>query len=177
MVSSPEEVVDPVQHRLKVYTKTGDAGSSQLFTSERRPKDDAVFEALGAVDELAAFCGSAREECLLLAGAQSIAEDLEVVLSILLDIGSNIATPLPVEGDQSRSRGGSSRGASWAAKRARTAFDVHGAEAVLALESRIDEITETLPPVRHHELNVHVSCPKPNIFNVALSFQTCQSSS
>jgi cob(I)alamin adenosyltransferase len=28
-------------------------------------QDDAVFEALGAVDELAAFVGQAREECLL----------------------------------------------------------------------------------------------------------------
>ena len=46
-----------------VFTKSGDSGMSDLFTGERRRKDDALFEALGALDELQAFVASARYEC------------------------------------------------------------------------------------------------------------------
>ena len=48
-----------------VYTRTGDGGSSMLYNGERRSKDDYTFEALGAVDELNANLGVAREYLLL----------------------------------------------------------------------------------------------------------------
>lgn len=46
--------------RIKVYTKTGDKGTSTLYNMQRVSKDADYFQALGEVDELNAFIGVAR---------------------------------------------------------------------------------------------------------------------
>ena len=126
----------PVRH--KVYTKTGDAGSSSLYNGERRSKDDAFFSALGDVDELNASVGLAREHCD--ASGVGIEAQLVEIQSRLLDAGSAIATPAMSSSPE---------------QLARAAFPVG---VVDALESWIDEFDAELPPLKNFILPVRDWC-------------------
>ena len=44
----------------RIYTRTGDQGTTGLATGERRPKNDLRIEAFGTVDETKACLGLAR---------------------------------------------------------------------------------------------------------------------
>ncbi|KNC48924.1 flagellar associated protein [Thecamonas trahens ATCC 50062] len=115
--------------RIKVYTKTGDKGKSSLFTGERRAKDDPVFKALGAVDELSAVLSCAREAEYGM--AIELSQQIIEIQSRLIDIGSNIATP--------------ARSANEARLR-RTSFGETHAE---QLEAWIDAMDDQLPQLRN----------------------------
>lgn len=74
---------------IKIYTKTGDKGTTGLFGGGRVPKDDARVEAYGEVDELNAFLGAARA-----AGPMPrVDEVLVAVQRDLFAIGALLATP------------------------------------------------------------------------------------
>ncbi len=49
---------------VKIYTKTGDEGTTGLLGSRRLPKDDVRIEAYGTIDELNAVLGLARAQGL-----------------------------------------------------------------------------------------------------------------
>src|ERR1041384_7119130 len=49
--------------RMKIYTRTGDDGTTGLFGGVRVPKDDARVEAYGTVDETNAAIGLALAHC------------------------------------------------------------------------------------------------------------------
>ena len=74
---------------MKIYTKTGDQGSTGLFGGGRVPKDHVRVEAYGDVDELNAVIGMARS-------AEPMPRVDEVLVPIQRDlfaIGALLATP------------------------------------------------------------------------------------
>jgi cob(I)alamin adenosyltransferase len=77
--------------RVKVYTRTGDKGGSSLFNGERSSKSSLVFEVLGGVDELNCHIGRASDEARR--SENGLCDVLNATQSVLLDLGSHIATP------------------------------------------------------------------------------------
>ena len=75
----------------RIYTRTGDDGTTALSTGERRPKFDLRIEAYGTVDETNAVVGLAR----LHTGVAHPALDrmLGLVQNDLFDLGADLATP------------------------------------------------------------------------------------
>jgi len=76
---------------VKIYTRRGDAGQTDLFGGERVGKDAIRVAAYGDVDELNAAIGFAAAS-----GADPGLEDvLRTIQSALFDLGSSLATPDP----------------------------------------------------------------------------------
>ncbi|KAI9209483.1 CobIyrinic acid a,c-diamide adenosyltransferase mitochondrial precursor [Polychytrium aggregatum] len=117
------------KRRIRIYTRTGDKGTSALYTGERRPKDDQIFEALGTTDELTSHLGLAHHFCVKT--DNGLADKLVKIQCLLQDIGSNIATP---------------RSKASEFKLSKTSFDVNG-ELVKELESWIDQLDNSLEPL------------------------------
>ncbi len=75
----------------RIYTRTGDTGTTALATGDRRPKFDLRVEAYGTVDETNATIGLAR--------LHTAAADAEVdamlgrIQNDLFDLGADLATP------------------------------------------------------------------------------------
>jgi cob(I)alamin adenosyltransferase len=111
----------------KIYTKTGDGGTTALASGERRPKHDLRVEAYGTVDETNAVVGLVR---LVTAPAHP---ELDAVLARiqndLFDLGADLATP---ESDEPP---------------AYPPLRVTGAQ-VSAIEAEIDRFNADLQPLR-----------------------------
>ena len=71
----------------KIYTRTGDDGTTGLVDGSRSPKHAARIEAIGAVDEANSAIGLA-----VLAAVES-ADDLRRIQNDLFDLGADLATP------------------------------------------------------------------------------------
>ncbi|MBY8336844.1 cob(I)yrinic acid a,c-diamide adenosyltransferase [Alteriqipengyuania sp. NZ-12B] len=74
----------------KIYTRTGDDGTTGLVDGSRSPKHAARIEAIGAVDEANSALGLAI--CALDAGHDGVA-NLRRVQNDLFDLGADLATP------------------------------------------------------------------------------------
>ena len=75
----------------KIYTKTGDDGTTALGTGERRAKHDPRIEAYGTVDETNAAIGLARAE--LSPDLAELDAMLARIQNDLFDLGAELATP------------------------------------------------------------------------------------
>ena len=76
---------------MKIYTRRGDAGQTDLFGGERVGKDAQRVSAYGDVDELNASLGVA-----IAAGIDAeLAAPLAAIQSALFDLGASLATPAP----------------------------------------------------------------------------------
>ncbi len=110
----------------RIYTRTGDNGSTGLSTGERRKKYDLRVSAYGTVDETNACVGIARE----IPGIEPhIAAMLMRIQHDLFDLGADLATP---EGAEKPS---------WEPLRIT-------AGQVSRIESEIDELNAKLQPLR-----------------------------
>lgn len=77
-------------HRLtKIYTRTGDNGSSGLADGTRIEKDHPVFDAMGDIDELNSVIGIMLSYSVPDAVQQCLAD----VQHLLFDIGAEISLP------------------------------------------------------------------------------------
>jgi cob(I)alamin adenosyltransferase len=120
---------------FRIYTKTGDGGSSSLFNGQRVSKDDRVFAVLGDSDELNAAIGLARAHCEVdgRERAAAVVPQLSTVQSRILDVGSAVATPLTHSSEK---------------RITRAAFD-DGGFSTGQLEEWIDAFETELPPLRN----------------------------
>ena len=80
---------------MRIYTRTGDDGTTSLYGGKRVSKDDMRIRAIGAVDEANSAIGVARSHCLD-RKADMILSELQ---SDLFSVGALLANPL--EGEKS----------------------------------------------------------------------------
>lgn len=102
----------------KVYTRTGDDGSTGLGDGSRRSKADPRVAAVGDLDEANAIIGLARREA-----DAALDEMLGRIQNDLFDLGADLCTP-GVEGLRMADR------------------------QVTALETAIDDVTQRIDPLR-----------------------------
>ncbi|HMX99802.1 MAG TPA: cob(I)yrinic acid a,c-diamide adenosyltransferase [Agitococcus sp.] len=106
-------------HRLsKIYTKTGDDGTTGLGDGSRVAKDSLRVEAYGTVDELNSFIGLLRAELTANHHMETI---LSKIQHELFDLGGELCIPN---------------------------FILIKEEAISRLEQAIDSLNEDLPPLK-----------------------------
>ena len=75
---------------MKIYTKSGDDGTTGLFNGKRVKKSDLRVECYGTIDELASVVGLA----ISFEQDVKLQEDLQEISHLLFRFASDLATPL-----------------------------------------------------------------------------------
>lgn len=110
---------------MKIYTKTGDAGTTSLIGGERVKKYDLRVEAYGTVDELTAYIALLADMVIEDERTESIAEELHRIESELMSVAALLAV----------GKGGEDKVAPIAKER------------IERLEKSIDRMQEELPEI------------------------------
>lgn len=112
---------------MKIYTRTGDDGSTGLFGGDRIPKDHLRIEAYGTVDETNSTLGLVRAHLDSTPEFSLINSLLHTLQSELFVLGADLATPNDAKVDVPRIT----------------------QSQVDRLEETIDELQNQLPPLKH----------------------------
>ena len=116
---------------MKIYTKTGDKGTTGLVGGTRLPKHDLRIDCYGTVDELNSYLGLIRDQAI---SKQSKTTLIEIQNQLFI-IGSLLATDPEKLKD--------------ASKRKRLGISLVKPEAIAFLETEIDAMNLELPPMTH----------------------------
>jgi cob(I)alamin adenosyltransferase len=110
---------------MKIYTKSGDDGTTGLFNGKRVSKSDLRVEAYGSIDELNSVLGIA----ISFEPNEQLTEDLEFIAKVLFRLATDLATPLEPPAK----------------------FKIHRIEEadILWLENKIDSYETELLPLRN----------------------------
>ncbi|MDQ7917057.1 cob(I)yrinic acid a,c-diamide adenosyltransferase [Mesonia sp. MT50] len=73
---------------MKIYTKTGDKGSTALFGGTRVPKHHIRIESYGTIDELNAYIGLIKDQEI----DEALKNDLKKIQNNLFTLGAELAT-------------------------------------------------------------------------------------
>ena len=116
---------------MKIYTKTGDNGSTGLVGGLRLPKHNLRIECYGTVDELNSYIGLIRDQDISNGSKTSLIE----IQNQLFIIGSLLATDPEKLKDES--------------KRKRLGITLLKTESIAFLETEIDAMNNALPQMTH----------------------------
>ncbi len=83
---------------MKIYTRTGDDGTTSIFAGGRVKKNDARVEAYGTIDEFNSILGVARA----VSRNEFISEIIRDIQNLLFVLGSDLATPVDFENSKIR---------------------------------------------------------------------------
>ncbi|RDY61011.1 cob(I)yrinic acid a,c-diamide adenosyltransferase [Flagellimonas nanhaiensis] len=110
---------------MKIYTKTGDKGTTALFTGTRVPKHHIRIESYGTIDELNSHLGLLRDQDI----DPNSAEILVLIQQKLFTVGSILATEPK--------------------KKERLKISKINDDDIQLLENEMDKMNETLPQMTH----------------------------
>jgi cob(I)alamin adenosyltransferase len=116
---------------MKIYTKTGDNGTTGLYGGNRVKKYNLRIDSYGTVDELNAYIGLMKDQEI----STSIKDSLLKIQNELFTLGAMLATPLEKETLKSGAE--------------RLNIPKIDSNSIVFLENEIDTMEEGLAPMTH----------------------------